>query len=91
MEKEMYTFTIYIDESPRGAGESDVDYPVSEREFALIEKAQDEGEEFSECEKLKGLYKRVMKAAGEKLLEDLSETGEDEGVEVDDLVYSVDF
>jgi hypothetical protein len=32
-----------------------------------------------------------MKAAGEKILEDLSETGEDEGVEIDDLVYSVDF
>ena len=81
-----YTFTIHLS----NGGDSEVDYSVTSDEMELIEAALENGDSFEDIDDLEDLYARVMKAAQEKLIEDL-ELGEDSEVDLEELDYTVDF
>ncbi len=85
MAKKIVPFLINIGDS----GESQVEYPVTEKERKAILNAIEDGDLFGEVEQLEDLYDRVMAAAKDKLEEDLDLTGDD--ADVYDLDYSVDF
>ena len=85
MAKRIVPFLINIGVS----GESQVEFPVSEKERKAILNAIADGDLFGEVEQLEDLYDRVMAAAKEKLAEDIDLTGDE--IDVDDLDYNVDF
>lgn len=85
MAKKIVPFLISIGDS----GESQLEYPVSEKERKAILNAIEEGDLFGEVEQLEDLYNRVMAAAKIQLEEDIDLTDDD--IDVDSLEYSVDF
>lgn len=85
MAKELYEFVIGISPS----GNSYVEFEITQKEKKLMKEAMDDCEDFADCEKLQSLYRRVMAAAREKLLEDLDLTGDE--IDVDELDYWVEF
>lgn len=85
MAKESYEFIIGIAPS----GNSFVEYEITQKEKKLMKEAMEEYEDFADCEKLQSLYRRVLAAAREKLIEDMALSDDD--TDVDDLDYWVEF
>lgn len=79
-----YRFRINIS----NGGESFVDYEINSLERFLIDKADDEDRDYGEVKGLEDFYKGIMKAAREKLEEDLDLTGDDPNT-LDDLTFTV--
>lgn len=81
----LMTFPILIGEG----NESYVEYAVPGKEIPKLIKAQEEGYELSEAPGLIRFYGKLLKAAKQKLIEDIDLTGGD--IDIDELEYIVDY
>ena len=81
---EEHTFTINIS----NGGESELEFYVYEDELELIEKADEECENYENVEGLEDFYKDIMEDAKTKLEEDLDLTGDNPAM-LDELSWTI--
>lgn len=86
----LVTFNYSIIFGKGDGAESCVEMEITDEEYARLQKAQESGEEFEDCELVEDIYERVYELADEDATQDLKDADElDEDCEKASKLYPI--